>query len=275
MNIYPFEVWNWKFNQLTPCRITEWVDGKFVRIHYCTTKDNRETGEKEVTGEYDSFTFLKGIKNVGEWEFDVLRLFPEDTMLSVHGFDIIIDHAEFDKNGDIRLFYKYVQCDEKTERKIQSKFPAWSWINSYGCQFKKTQAGYNFITLKPKDNIVFRSFIPSRLEGYRKTWCFEDPVDRGVIADLERLLGYVRPDGKTWMEWFWENTDGQHLTVKLKSTGELGCIDLSDPKNPIQLKDPKNPEQILSESDPEIFIEKVVEYVKEKKAKNSTPSAAE
>jgi len=263
--MYPFEVWNWKFNQLTPCQITEWVDGKFVRIHYCTTKDNKETGEKEITGEYDSFTFLKGIKNVGEWDFDVLRLFPEDTMLSTHGFDVLVDRAEFDKDENIRLFYKYIQCDEEKGREIRENFPAWSWINSYGCQFKKVQSGYNFITLRPEDNIVFRPFIPSHLEEHRKTWYFEDPIDRGVIADLERLLGYVREDGKTWMEWFWENTDGQHLAPKLKSTGELGCIDASDPKNPKQLPDLKNPGMILSEIDPEVFIEKVIEYVKNKK----------
>ena len=68
------------------------------------------------------------------------------------------------------------------------------------------------------------------------------------------------------MEWFWENTDGHHLTVKLKPTGDLGCIDATDPKNPIQLPDPKNPGMILSEANPEVFIKTVIEYVKAKKA---------
>ena len=105
------------------------------------------------------------------------------------------------------------------------------------------------------------NFIPSRLEEHRPTWYFEDPIDRDVIIDLEKILGYTREDGKTWMEYFWSMTDGEHLAVKVKDSG-LSCIDMTDPKNPKQLVDPGNPGQILLETDPEVFIERVSEYVK-------------
>lgn len=256
-----YEFWSWKYNQLVPCKIIERVDGKFVRVHYYTWKENKETQEREVTGEYNAFIFAKNLKNIGSWDFDPLLMFQEGVMFEAKGFKVIVDKAEYTEDGDIKVYYKYIECDESKEREIKDSFPAWSWINLYGCQFKKVQSGYNFITLRPEDNITFRSFFPSRLKEYRETWYFEDPIDREVIVNLERLLGYTREDGKTWMEYFWAITDGKHLAVKIKDSG-LGCIDMTDPKNPKQLKDPENPEQILLESNPEVFIEKVAEYVK-------------
>lgn len=288
MKTYPYEFWSWKYNQFLPCQITEWHGGMFwqinkdipisqtVEVHYCVSKLDKDSGELVVTGEGDMTLDIRSLRNVipdekriaSSWEdrrelerFNILRSFSHDSMLYTRGFDIIVDEAVLDKDGNIRVYYKYIQCDETKEREIKDSFPAWSWINSYGCQFKKVQSGYNFITLRPEDNITFRSFFPSLLKEYRETWYFEDPVDRDVIIDLERILGYIREDGKTWMEYFWTMTDGKHLAVKVKDSG-LSCIDASDPKNPKQLKDPENPEQVLLEPNPEIFIEKVVEYAK-------------
>ncbi len=292
MKAYPYEFWRWKYNQFLPCLITEWCGGMFwqvsrdlpisetVKVHYCVPRLDRDSGELVITDEGDMMLDIRFLRNVipdekrleASWEdrrelerFNILRSFSHDSMLYTRGFDIIVDEAVPDKNGNIRVYYKYIQCDETMER-VDS---AWSWINSYGCQFKKVQPGYNFITVKPEDYIIFRSFVPSRLEEHRETWYFEDPIDRDVIIDLERLLGYTREDGKTWMEYFWTMTDGKHLAVKVKDSG-LSCIDMTDPKNPKQLVDPENPGQILLEPNPEVFIEKVVEYAKTKKTENST-----
>jgi len=248
-----FEIWNYKYNQLTPCQILEKADSKFVRLHcYAVTKVNKETGEREIV-EFDSFTFLQAVKNRGEWDFDILKLFSPGSMLWVRGFDIIVDKAEYDKEGNIRLFFKYIECDEETEREVKEKFPAWSWINSYGAQWKKVNAGYNFITLRPDDRILFRSFTPSRLmeERIRKDWYFSDPIDKEVVIGMERRLGYIRPDGKTWMEYFWGATEGKQYGVKVKDDGNLILIDSTDPKNPIQA---------VKESEIEKFIEGVKEY---------------
>ena len=294
---YPYEVWSWKYNQFIPCRITEWCGAEveekakwfveknephaqFVRVHYIVPKLDKEPREVTIIKEEgDQLVDIRSlrmnlqddVRQKATWEerkalerFDFLSSLSPGTELSVRGFDVIVDEAVPDEEGNIRLFYKYIQCDEETGRKVQEMFPAWSWINSYGCQFKKVQAGYNFITLKPEDNIVFRPWVPSRLEEHRASWYFEDPLDKGVIADLERVLGYVRDDGKTWMEYFLENVSGYNVSPRLRPTGELICVDASNPKNPIQLPDPKNPEQILMETNPEVFIEKVVEYVKSK-----------
>ena len=246
-----YEVWNYKYNQFTPCQIIEKVDSKFVRLH-CFARVKR--GQEEEVVEFDSFTYLEKVKNIGEWGFDILRLFPANTMLQVNGYSVIVDKAEFDEEGNIRLFYKYLECDENKEREIKSNSTAWSWINSYGAQMKKVNPGYNFITLRPDDKIEFRSFLPSHLEEHRKEWYFEDPVHSEVIVYLEKLLGYTRADGKTWMEYFWENTEGLQIAVKLRGDDIVG----------MDMKDPKNPIQVCSESDVNKFIEKVSEYGKDK-----------
>lgn len=249
-----YEVWNWKYNQFTPCQIVSKVDSRFARIKYYTWKEDKETGEKKETGEYLGFTYISALRNIGENDFDILKLFPENTMLSVGGFDMILDKAEFNEEGDIRLFYKYIQCDESERLEIEKKNPAWSWINSYGVQYKKINSGYNFITITPETQIEFRRFIPSRIEEYRKIWYFEDPLDIKVQEDLEKLLGYTRTDGMTWMEYYRNATDGKKIGTKLR--GEtMTCIDSSDPKNPIQ---------VLTEENIEVYIEKVSEYVKNK-----------
>lgn len=240
-----YEVWNYKYNQFTPVEIKEKVDSRFVKIHgYAKLKDRIE--------EYDTMTYLKSLKNVGSWEFDILKLFQENSMVQTGGYRVIVDKAEFDKNKDIRVYYKYIECDENLEREIKSKFSAWSWINSYGAQMKKINSGYNFITLRPEDKIEFRSFIPSRLGEHRKEWYFEDPVNREVIVHLENLLGYTRDGGETWMEYFWKHTDGAKVSIKINSEN-LICFDVNDPKKPIQ---------VCSNSDTNEFIEEVVKYYK-------------
>ena len=69
--------------------------------------------------------------------------------------------------------------------------------------------------------------------------------------DMERRLGYIRPDGKTWMEYFWEVIEGKKLGVKVKDDGSLILIDTTDSKNPIQA---------VKENEIEKFIEGVKEY---------------
>ena len=248
-----FEIWNYKYNQLTPCQILEKVDSRFVRLHCYAWKENRETGEKEVISEFDEFTYLAKVKNKGEWSFDIFKLFPTDSMFWVRGFNVIVDRAVEDKEGNIRLFYKYIERDENIERGEETKTSAWDWINSYGSQWKKENAGYNFITIRPEDKIVFRSFLPSRLmdEKIRKDWYFSDPINKEVVMDMERRLGYIRPDGKTWMEYFWEVIEGKKLGVKVKDDGSLILIDTTDSKNPIQA---------VKENEIEKFIEGVKEY---------------
>jgi len=248
-----FEVWNYKYNQFTPCQVIEKVDSKFVRLHSYAWKENRETGEKEVVSEFDQFTYLQGIKNIGEWRFDILKLFSPGTMIQTKGYRLIIDRAKFDKEENIRVYYRYLECDENLEREIKSKSSAWSWINSYGAQWKKINPGYNFITLRPEDKIEFRSFFPSRLmdDSIRKDWYFSDPIDKEVVIGMEGRLGYIRPDGKTWMEYFWGATKGKQYGVKVKDDGSLILIDSTDPKNPIQA---------VKESEIEKFIEGVKEY---------------
>ena len=238
-----FEYWNWKYSRFVPVEILEKLDSEFIRVRL-------DTDQKEETT-----TYISSIREIGKRDLDILSLFSENTMLSVNGFDLIVSRAEFDKEDNIRLFYKYIQCDENKQREIREKNPAWSWINYYGVQYEKVNAGYNFITIKPDDRIVFRCFIPSRIEEHRKEWYFEDPVSRGCIVYLEKLLGYTRPDGKTWMEYFWEGTDEKKLGVKIKDDGTLVCFDVRDPKKPVQ---------ICNETEVETFIEKVFEYAKDK-----------
>ena len=249
-----FEVWNYKYNQFTPVKIKEKVDSRFVKIHgYAKVRDEK-TGEMKIE-EYDTMTYLKSLKGIGSWELDILKLFPENSMLKVNGFEVIVEKADFNKAGNIRLFYKYIQCDENKGQEIRDAFPAWSWINSYNAQFEKINHAYNFIVLKPEDKVIFGPFLPSRLEEHRKEWYFEDPVYRPVIVYLENLLGYTRPDGKTWMEYFWEGTDKKKLGIKIKDDGTLVCFDVRDPKKPVQ---------VCSESNIEVFIEKICEYAKDK-----------
>ena len=287
-----YETWNYKYNQFTPVEIKEKVDQKFVKIHgYAKVRDEK-TGEMKIE-EYDTMTYLEGMKNIGSWEFDILKLFPENSMLQTRGYRVIVDKAVFDEEENIRIYYKYLECDEDLEREIKSKSSAWSfiahprhgildgepwdwklyeffynqpekgssckksepwsWINSYGAQWKKINAGYNFITLRPDDKIEFRSFTPSRLmeERIRKDWYFSDPIDKEVVIGMEKILGYIRDDGKTWMEYFWGATKGKQYGVKVKDDGSLILIDSTDPKNPIQA---------VKESEIEKFIEGVKEY---------------
>ena len=250
-----FEVWNWKYNQFTPIEILSKLDSRFVRIHGYSWKIDRETGNKVQDEEYWTTTYINGIRNIGERDLDILSLFPENTMLKVNGLEVIVEKAEFNKVGNIKLFYKYVQCDEAKGQEIRAKNPNWSWINSYNAQLEKINHEYNFIVISPDDRIDFGPFSPSRLEEHRKEWYFEDPVYRPVIVYLEKLLGYIRPDGKTWMEYFWEGTDEKKLGVKIKDDGTLVCFDVRDPKKPVQ---------ICNETEVETFIEKVFEYAKDK-----------
>ena len=246
-----FEAWNWKYNQFTPIIIREKLDSRFVRIHGYAKVRNDKTGKIEIE-EYDTVTYLDSIRNIGERKLDLLTLFSENTMLTVNGFEVIVEKAEYNKKGDIKLFYKYIQCDENKGREIRDAFPDWSWINSYNAQFEKINHEYNFIMIKPEDKIVFGPFLPSRLEEHRKEWYFEDPVYRPVIVYLENLLGYTRENGETWMEYFWRHTDNSKASVKIKDEN-LICFDNTDPKKPIQ---------ICSKSDVSEFIEEVVKYVK-------------
>ena len=247
-----YEVWNYKYNQFTPVEIKEKIDQKFVKIHgYAKVRDEK-TGEMKIE-EYDTMTYLEGMKNIGSWEFDILKLFPENSMFQTKGYKVVVDKAVFDEEENIRIYYKYLECDENREREIKSKSSAWCWINSYGAQWKKVNPGYNFITLRPEDKIEFRSFNPSHLreDMIRKDWYFSDPIDKEVVIGMERRLGYIRPDGKTWMEYFWGATEGKQYGVKVKDDGNLILIDSTDPKNPIQA---------VKESEIEKFIEGVKEY---------------
>ena len=94
-----FEVWNYKYNQFTPCQIIEKVDSKFARLH-CFARVKK--GQEEEIVEFDNFTFLEGVKNRDSWDFDILRLFPTNTMLKTKGYSVIVDKAEFDEEDNIR-----------------------------------------------------------------------------------------------------------------------------------------------------------------------------
>lgn len=256
-----FEIWNWKYNKFTPVEILEKVGKNFIRIIGYDFKVNKDTGERIETKQYRTMTYLEGLRRIDGGEFNLLSMFPENTMIKTCGYEIIVDWARFDLNGNIRVFYKYIQCDESKAQEIRDKFPAWSWINlAYNAQFKKVNYGYNFITIRPEDNVEFSAFLPSRLipGDIRKKWYFEDAVDYKTIVYMERLLGFIRDDGLTWMEYLSDNLD-RPVAIKIKDS-DIICTDMKDPKNPVQIC-----KLIWVEE----TIEEVVRYIRNKKKEES------
>ena len=259
-----FEIWNYRYNQFCPCeilRLSKTGKNLFARIHGYSWKEDRDTGEKIALEEFTTTVYLSSLRNIGSKGLDVLSIFSSRSFIQSKGYRLIIDFSEFNSEGDIKVYYKYI---ERLNEGSKNTSEGWDWINSYGCQFKKLQSGYNFITICPEDEVEFCTFIPERIREHRKTWYFEDPLDAEAQEFLEKLLGYVREDGKTWMQYFREVTDGKHLGAKLRSDETMVCIDSTDPKKPFMIPDPKNPEQIFACSEVEEFIEVVSKYAEKK-----------
>lgn len=253
-----FETWNYKYNQFCPCEILgieKTGNNIFTRIHGYSWTEDRESGNKIVKEEFETTTYLEKIRNIGDKGLDILSIFSPGTYIQAKGYNVIVDSADFDDSGDIRVYYKYI---EETEGR--QKPERWDWINANGYQLKKVNSGYNFITISPEDKVGFKVFVPERLWKYRKSWYFEDPVDIRAQEYLENLCGFIRDTGETWMHYFRDKTSEKHLGVKVRPDGNLVCIDQSDPKNPKQMPDPKNPDQVFMTQEIEDFIEAVGSY---------------
>ena len=82
--------------------------------------------------------------------------------------------------------------------------------------------------------IDFSDFTIDIPDSRRFSVCFEEFISRDTIVFIEKALGWIREDGKTWMEYFWEKTDGEKLVVKQRGEYYV-CIDNSDPKNPKEI----------------------------------------
>ena len=75
---------------------------------------------------------------------------------------------------------------------------------------------------------------------------------------MERLLGFIREDGLTWMEYLSNNLD-RPVAIKIKDS-DIICTDMKDPKNPVQIC-----KLIWVEE----TIEEVVRYIQNKKKEES------
>ncbi len=234
------EAFNYKFGRYIPIKVLGKLDSRIIKVI--------EYPEKEPP--FQTAVFLEYVRGKDGSE---IVLFPEGSIISTGGYDIVVDKAETIEGG-FKIFWKYIQTTQP-ELLEEHKSRVWSFLDSGRC-YKKIHSGYNFLTIRNEDKVTFQESIPELLEEFtteerRKHIYFDGNIDPGTIIFLEDFLGlpgifrnFFEAVGKS----------GIPISTSIRSE-DLICNDMTDPKMPIQVCVKKNTDE---------FIEEIIKYVENK-----------